>query len=276
MDSLYQFISRFLNVGENGDNPIQLRRQGSVRKVLPLIPDADSSLCVSAKIIDRQINISKYNYASYFLEYSLMAEYDMLCKQKLPGVYVLPAANTPLKWYGVLFASHNYYEDGVFRFILHIPDNYPNGMVPRLFFQPPIFHPLVDAETGELDLLREFSKWRRNVNYLWQILAFMRRIFIKMDCTNPINSQASFLFENDIEMFKFKLSESIRRCKDFLFDSTTIEDPHEIRFYSLDNPQFQDLRRNMLSFKHNEENNVVATGFSWVDPNSLETFSECS
>ncbi len=30
----------------------------------------------------------------------------------------------------------------------------------RLVFDPPVFHPVVNPETGELDVKRAFQKWR--------------------------------------------------------------------------------------------------------------------
>jgi ubiquitin-protein ligase len=35
-----------------------------------------------------------------------------------------------LVWYGVLFIHHGIYEEGVFKFIMTIPENYPDGDCP--------------------------------------------------------------------------------------------------------------------------------------------------
>lgn len=80
-------------------------------------------------------------------------------KQKLPGVYVQPsyrsalskedsllifsgsgASDTnlglncflffPTVWFGVIFIRHGLYQDGVFKFTVYIPDNYPDGDCP--------------------------------------------------------------------------------------------------------------------------------------------------
>ncbi len=37
-----------------------------------------------------------HSYGPFFLEYSLLAEYNLLQKQKLPGVYVIPSSETSL------------------------------------------------------------------------------------------------------------------------------------------------------------------------------------
>jgi hypothetical protein len=54
-------------------------------------------------------------YGSYFLEYSLMAEYQLLQQQRLPGIYCMPAHSSPLIWWGVLFIRQGPYQGAVLR-----------------------------------------------------------------------------------------------------------------------------------------------------------------
>lgn len=63
----------------------------------------------------------------------------------------------------------------------------------RLMFENDLFHPLVDSETFELDVRRGFPRWRRNVNHIWQVLFYTRRIFYKIDTTDPLNKEAAEL-----------------------------------------------------------------------------------
>ena len=123
-------------------------------KLLPNVPDMDTQLSLSAKMIDRRTSTPKgsHSYGSYFLEYSLMAEYNLLRKQKLPGIYVIPSAKTPLRWFGVLFIRQGLYQEGVFRFQVHIPDNYPDGDCPKVVFDSQVFHPAVDPSSHELNV----------------------------------------------------------------------------------------------------------------------------
>ena len=55
-------------------------------------------MSLSAKMIDRRTCTPRGNhsYGPFFLEYSLLAEYNLLQKQKMPGVYVIPSARSPL------------------------------------------------------------------------------------------------------------------------------------------------------------------------------------
>jgi len=178
--------------------------RGSMRKVLPALPDMDTQMSLSAKMIDRRTSTPKGNhsYGPFFLEYSLLAEYNLVRKQKLPGVYVIPSTHSPLQWYGVIFVRSGVYQEGIFRFKIIIPENYPDGDCPRLYFDHAVFHPLVSpCAPYEMDLRRGplSKKWRRNVNHIWQILHLLRKNFYKVDTTNPLNTHAARLYEASIE-----------------------------------------------------------------------------
>lgn len=78
----------------------------------------------------------------------------LVIKQKLPGIYVQPSYKSALSkdpthsclftchrtefnsgpsclvWFGVIFIRHGLYQDGVFKFTVYIPDNYPDGECP--------------------------------------------------------------------------------------------------------------------------------------------------
>ena len=66
------------------------------RKLLPTVPDMDTQLSLSAKMIDKRTSTPRGNhsYGPFFLEYSLLAEYNLLQKQKMPGVYVIPSEHS--------------------------------------------------------------------------------------------------------------------------------------------------------------------------------------
>ncbi len=118
----------------------------------------DTQLSLSAKMIDRRTSTPRGNhsYGPFFLEYSLLAEFNLLQRQRMPGVYVIPSKGSPLsecltllktttwmgssstqhsmihfsEWFGVLFLRGGPYQGGVFRFKLIIPENYPDGDCP--------------------------------------------------------------------------------------------------------------------------------------------------
>ncbi|XP_026549502.1 AKT-interacting protein-like, partial [Notechis scutatus] len=123
----------------------------------------------------------------------------------------------------------------------------------RLIFDLPIFHPLVDPVSGELDVKRAFAKWRRNHNHIWQILMYARRVFYKIDTTSPLNPESAVLYEKDIQLFKSKVVDSVKLCSSHLFDPPKIEDPHAISFSPWNPAIHNEVREKMLTQKVRRE-----------------------
>ncbi|NXU60442.1 AKTIP protein, partial [Horornis vulcanius] len=148
----------------------------------------------------------------------------------------------------------------------------------RLVFDLPVFHPLVDPLSGELDVKRAFAKWRRNHNHIWQVLMYARRVFYKIDTTSPLNPEAAVLYEKDVQLFKSKVVDSVKLCSSHLFDQPKIEDPYAIIF-SPWNPAIHDeAREKMLTQKKKPEDqhckSMHVSGLSWVKPGSVQPFSK--
>uniref|UniRef100_A0A3P9L2N2 UBC core domain-containing protein n=1 Tax=Oryzias latipes TaxID=8090 RepID=A0A3P9L2N2_ORYLA len=119
--------------------------------------------------------------------------FTLVIKQKLPGIYVQPSYKSALMWFGVIFIRDGLYQDGVFKFTVYIPDNYPDGQCPKLVFDIPVFHPLVDPVSGELDVRRAFTKWRRNHNHICKVSMYARTVFYKINTAEPLNPEAAVL-----------------------------------------------------------------------------------
>ncbi len=68
-----------------------------------------------------------------------------------------------LAWNGVIYIKDGLYQKGVFKFIVSIPDVYPS-IPPQIFFQDKILHPLVEYESGKLDLGVIFEKNNFNLH----------------------------------------------------------------------------------------------------------------
>jgi ubiquitin-protein ligase len=227
-------------------------------------------MSLSAKMIDRRTSTPKGNhsYGPFFLEYSLLAEYNLLQKQRLPGIYVIPSSKSSLEWFGVVFVRQGIYQEGIFRFKLLIPENYPDGDCPRLTFDHNVFHPLVDPETFELDVRRAFPKWKRNVNHIWQVLFFTRKIFYKIETSDPLNQEAAdmyglisnvqqkqifekqnffFRFNQSLESFRGRVKECVSEWQNRLYDKPASDDPHFLTFSPYDSDIHSELLKAMKS-----------------------------
>ncbi|ROT68317.1 AKT-interacting protein isoform X3 [Penaeus vannamei] len=275
------------NVGNGGSGGNSLTRggstRGSLRKVLPSVPDMDQQLSMAAKMIDRRTSTPKGNhsYSPYFLEYTLLAEYNLLQKQRLSGVYVVPSGKSPLVWFGVIFIRQGMYQEGIFRFNLHIPENYPDGDVPTVVFETPVFHPLIDPETLELDIKRGFAnKWRRNVNHLWHVLLYVRRCFYKIETTHPLNPEAAVLYDSDNEMFVLRARACVDASKEIVYDPPATNDPHAIVFSPYQPAVHDPVREEMKKERNDSEGSLKegssSNGLSWVKPGTLQIFSKAA
>jgi ubiquitin-protein ligase len=92
----------------------------------------------------------------------------------------------------------------VFKFRIELPENYPNDC-PKVFFETYVFHPLVDSETGELNITPQFPTWRARKDFVFVILAYIKKIFYNREyytmaqyVKNPVAFQ---LFHTDEEGF---------------------------------------------------------------------------
>ncbi|KAG2470012.1 AKTIP protein, partial [Polypterus senegalus] len=262
--------------GEQRSSP---SRSSFGKKQLPCIPKNAVPITkpMSPSASAPSTNGTHASYGPFYLEYSLLAEFTLVIKQKLPGIYVQPSYKSALSkhrhlyklleqngkalkqkptvngfsgffavWFGVIFIRHGLYQDGVFKFTVYIPDNYPDGDCPRVVFDIPVFHPLVNPESGELDVKRAFAKWRRNHNHIWQVLMYARTVFYKIQTVEPLNPEAAVLYEKDVQLFKSKVVDSVKLCNSHLFDQPKIDDPYAISFSPWNPTVHEEARQRMF------------------------------
>ncbi|XP_061733161.1 AKT-interacting protein [Nerophis ophidion] len=265
--------------GGQGEQRPSPPRVPFIKKQLPAIPKNATAVTKPTGMGSpaQSANGPHAPYGPFYLEYSLLAEFTLVVKQKLPGIYVQPSYKSALMWFGVIFIRHGLYQDGVFKFTVYIPDNYPDGDCPKLVFDMPVFHPLVDPVSGELDVKRAFTKWRRNHNHIWQVLMYARTIFYKINTTEPFNPEAAVLYEKDVQLFKSKVVDNVKLCNSRLFDQPKIDDPYAISFSPWNPAVHEEAKERMFTYKRRPEDHHKGTqgsGLSWVKPGSTQPFSK--
>ncbi|XP_076656829.1 protein crossbronx homolog [Halictus rubicundus] len=250
-----------------------LKRQGSFRKLLPVDTNGDPQLSMSVKMIDRPtVSQTNKEYSIYLQEYNILSEYKMLCCQELKGIYVIPSAQNSLLWFGVQFGRQGTYQGGVFRFTITLPQNFPDGGCPRVVFQTPMFHPLINPESGELCTSWGFTEWRRS-NRVWQLVQFITKILTKVDIKmTPVNQEASMLLENNFEEFRDRVKKCVKDSVSNVYDPPMVNDPHYIVFDPYNHELHDPVKREIYEPKEGEENKTL--GLSWVQPGSLQPFSK--
>jgi ubiquitin-protein ligase len=88
-------------------------------------------------------------FVNRIVRLSLISKY--LQKFCPTGIYILPRFDDIKIWDGVIFIREGYYKEGIFKFEILIPQNYPSKP-PEVNFITKVFHPLIDLSTGKLDL----------------------------------------------------------------------------------------------------------------------------
>nr|KAJ3420723.1 hypothetical protein HK105_005333 [Polyrhizophydium stewartii] len=142
------------------------------------------------------------------------------------------------------------FASGIFRFVVETDETFPSTM-PVVRFTTPLFHPLVDPLTGELDTSAEFPVWRPDSIFIYHILQFMKNVLIRGDDPAlvvlrgdaqqpstarrggrrlPRNARARDLLLTDRDAYLARAAESVAASTRFLYD----EPDSEIRFYPWD------------------------------------------
>lgn len=186
------------------------------------------------------------NYETCRIEYKIHAEYQQLLKNKIPNVYVIPSASSSFIWYGVIFLHHGLYEGGIFRFTIFIPDNFD---CPRVIFNPIVYHPMINSESGELDVRQYIKNWKLNMHHVYHVLFYVRRIFYQIETKDCLNKEAAKLFESDYDAFVSNVKKCVGDCNKKMYDNPPInaDDPHAIRFTKLDNETLKQAKQSMMN-----------------------------
>lgn len=121
----------------------------------------------------------------------LLDEYRNILDHLPSGMVVSPAFHTLLEWHGCLHVKEGHYAGGVFKFVMNIPIDYP-ASPPSVYFFNAVFHPLVDPETGRLDISVAFPSWKPGRDYLVLVLAFLKKIFFKRELNSYLVSRSEF------------------------------------------------------------------------------------
>ena len=126
--------------------------------------------------------------------------------------------------------------------------------------------------------LQGFHKWKRNVNHIWQVLLYARRLFYKIEINNPTNVEAATLWEKDQTAFTERARSCVMDWKEILYRVTEHPDPHYLIFSGYEDSLHGQVRDKMKQGASEDgeagENNGVRQGKSYVATGSLTIFSE--
>lgn len=113
-------------------------------------------------------------------EIQLMFEYETLVHYSPAGIFVIPDIKALHIWYGLIFIRSGVYQGLVLKFLIDIPKDYPLS-APKVFFINPVFHPLVNNETRELNITPRFPQWRAKKDFIFLLLRYIKSIFLQKE-----------------------------------------------------------------------------------------------
>ena len=145
-----------------------------------------------------------------------------------------------LEWHGVVFVRSGMYRSGIFKFVIEIPESYPE-VGPSVRFSSRIFHPLINVDSGELETKQQFRVWRPSQHYIVHIVAFVKAIFYKTDLWNSstFNEEAKQLYEAQSDKFE----EAVQQCISQSHNSVYINDDESSLRFSQPQHSHELLRR---------------------------------
>ena len=114
--------------------------------------------------------------AESILNKTLLIELKHLQKFCPAGIYIIPQSDNIKIWDGIIFPREGIYRDGIFKYQIHIPPDYPNAP-PQVIFISKVFHPLINPKTGVLDLSEKFPKWEPVKCFLVRVIYYIQEIF---------------------------------------------------------------------------------------------------
>jgi len=147
-------------------------------------------------------------------------------------------------WHGVCFVHQREYRGGVFKFVLYIPEQYPEARPSVVFFSD-VYHPLVDPLSRELDLSHRFPTWTLNKDFIHHILAYIKEIFLRIPRGHFIHKEAHRLLQANPAAFEEKAQASAHLSQARLFEH---HEDSSLAFSEMAEPNFEKYKRLMLNF----------------------------
>ncbi|OMJ81125.1 hypothetical protein SteCoe_18488 [Stentor coeruleus] len=192
-------------------------------------------------------------------DFQIMFEYETLIHYAPNGVIVIPDMKSIHIWYGIVFIRSGIYKDQAYKFLIDMPYDYPNS-APKVTFISPVFHPLIDLSTYELNLTPKFPVWRPKKDFVFMILRYIKNVFIQKNFWTEKDSKnhAAFVIKDEEIMYMEEMIKTSRNKMD--------NKKHDAWIYRVTGAEEnEDTRKVLEAFKkiHGEED--LNNFFDWLD-----------
>ena len=178
-------------------------------------------------------------------DYQLLLEYRSLKSYSPQGVYIVSQLQNNRIWHGVIFIRSGDYKGSIFKFQINIPVNYPETR-PEVYFTSPVFHPLVDPESGYLNINPKFKHWRPKKDFIFLLLWYLKSVFLSKEHWYEeyvLNSTAWSVYTQDESFFQ----REAKICAAVSNQDLTENDPENPMKFSLYNAFHKKILKRLRS-----------------------------
>ena len=126
------------------------------------------------------------------------------------------AKNSDLEWVMKILIADDAeccYAEGIYTVVLTFPSEYP-FKPPTVKFTPPVYHPGINQETGEIcaDVLNE--EWGPTRNVRWIMGEVLYNMFLTEGTGHTVNADIMKEKEENYEVFQKKVKDQIAELED--------------------------------------------------------------
>ncbi|VWU49714.1 ubiquitin-conjugating enzyme E2, putative [Hepatocystis sp. ex Piliocolobus tephrosceles] len=186
------------------------------RTIIPLNPELLAQSTLDKNVADNYLN----EIYKTVQKYSILTEYSFLIKEIPRNFYCLIQYDNLYIWDVFFFLYSTIYKNGKFKIQIRLNENYPNS-IPEVYFLTPVFHPLINPESGKLNLGIYLNKWSPNTHYMSLVFLYIKSIFYLQDeYSKDIieNKKAYYLLNNNKQKFLKKVNEYIKQSNSKLYE----------------------------------------------------------
>ncbi|CAJ0957220.1 unnamed protein product, partial [Mesorhabditis belari] len=223
---------------------------------------------------------------AFIAQHALDVEFAIVCRNPLDGIYIIPSASDPFRWFGMLFVRRGDYAGAILRFTIQMPSDFPQtDELPVVHFENEVFHPNVNLKTHELGMSRYFPDgWKRDKHHIYNVLLVVQRIFfsLRVPIEHATNPEAAILYESDKDKFREMVMNCVNQTRVRIYDDPPqIADPNSIWVSPWNSTEHEPQRKLMMLLGKGMggENQAWSErghkgGFSWLDPERMTYMTE--
>lgn len=134
-------------------------------------------------------------------------------------------------------------------------------------------------------LSEAFSTWQTGTNHIWQILKFIKYIFIyPLECVSskiskdqiqiPNKEAVGMLSQNQKDEFLKKVAQCVTESCEKIYDQTTTDDKHYITFEKFNPDIHGQILENLKKNDMPTSTSPPVSGISWVKEGDFKSLSK--